>query len=239
MVYIQENKASLPLTSKSMMMRTEHVLSEVDPVAKRAICALCGPAVIFTRINYSGTIGTYCVRPVSKRTRWNRLHVLSDLDPITKIANCSVCGPARTHTRVNGKTYCIGPPKVRTAWKILHPLSNIDTDEKVADCSACGARVSIQKRRYKGDKDYYICAHGRRGQDVYRLAKGTECDRCGFIPEHWCQLDVDHIDGNHKNHDANNLQTLCSNCHRMKTYTERQGIFRKMNAPRKDGISNR
>ncbi len=32
-----------------------------------------------------------------------------------------------------------------------------------------------------------------------------------------CQLDVDHIDEDHDNNDSNNLQTLCSNCHRLKT----------------------
>jgi 5-methylcytosine-specific restriction endonuclease McrA len=31
------------------------------------------------------------------------------------------------------------------------------------------------------------------------------------------QLDVDHIDGNHANDDPSNLQTLCANCHRLKT----------------------
>jgi len=31
------------------------------------------------------------------------------------------------------------------------------------------------------------------------------------------QLDVDHIDGNPENNEVNNLQTLCKNCHAMKT----------------------
>jgi 5-methylcytosine-specific restriction endonuclease McrA len=32
-----------------------------------------------------------------------------------------------------------------------------------------------------------------------------------------CQLDVHHIDGDHLNNDIENLQTLCSNCHRLVT----------------------
>tara|TARA_Y100000004_G_C8831326_1_gene376318 strand:+ start:97 stop:495 length:399 start_codon:yes stop_codon:yes gene_type:complete len=32
-----------------------------------------------------------------------------------------------------------------------------------------------------------------------------------------CQLQVDHIDGNHDNNDIKNLQTLCANCHAYKT----------------------
>jgi len=43
------------------------------------------------------------------------------------------------------------------------------------------------------------------------------CKRCGFIPEDSCQIDVDHIDGNHENNASENLQILCVNCHRIKT----------------------
>ena len=41
---------------------------------------------------------------------------------------------------------------------------------------------------------------------------------CGFVAQHRCQLDIDHIDGNHLNEDFSNLQLLCANCHRLKTY---------------------
>jgi len=52
----------------------------------------------------------------------------------------------------------------------------------------------------------------------YRLSLESKCSSCGFIPLHICQLDVDHIDGNNKNNETSNLQTLCANCHRLKTY---------------------
>lgn len=55
----------------------------------------------------------------------------------------------------------------------------------------------------------------------YQAAKDTKCAQRGF-EGHFSQLDVDHIDGNHNNHDPTNLQTLCSNCHRLKTYKEQQ-----------------
>ena len=48
--------------------------------------------------------------------------------------------------------------------------------------------------------------------------KGKECECCGFKPVHPCQLDVDHIDGNKSNNDPANYQTLCANCHRLKTH---------------------
>lgn len=56
----------------------------------------------------------------------------------------------------------------------------------------------------------------------YRYYKKDYCERCGFVPEDSCQLDVDHIDQDHSNNDPSNLQTLCSNCHRLKTKQERQ-----------------
>ena len=52
----------------------------------------------------------------------------------------------------------------------------------------------------------------------YRLAKEAKCCSCGFVPVHPCQLDVDHVDGNKHNNDIENLQTLCANCHRLKTH---------------------
>ena len=52
------------------------------------------------------------------------------------------------------------------------------------------------------------------------------CERCGFVPEHMAQLEVDHIDMNRWNNDPINLQTLCANCHRLKTMMER-GLYRE------------
>jgi hypothetical protein len=63
----------------------------------------------------------------------------------------------------------------------------------------------------------------KQGRYLYRSVKGNSCILCGFIPQHQCQLDVDHIDGNHKNNDINNLQTLCANCHRLKTMNQKKG----------------
>lgn len=54
----------------------------------------------------------------------------------------------------------------------------------------------------------------------YILEKLGCCKICGFIAEHSCQLDIDHIDGDHKNNCKDNLQTICANCHRLKTATQ-------------------
>jgi hypothetical protein len=66
-------------------------------------------------------------------------------------------------------------------------------------------------------------------QDEYRMKrrpwkkfKKDTCEQCGFIPAHPAQLDVDHIDGNKENNDISNLQTLCANCHRLKTFLNKE-----------------
>ena len=48
--------------------------------------------------------------------------------------------------------------------------------------------------------------------------KKMYCESCGFVAKNACQLDVDHKDGNRENQLPENLQTLCANCHRLKTH---------------------
>ena len=59
----------------------------------------------------------------------------------------------------------------------------------------------------------------------YRKHKGSMCEICGFIPVDLCQLDVDHVDGDHDNNDPTNLQTICANCHRLKTKLNKDGWY--------------
>lgn len=54
---------------------------------------------------------------------------------------------------------------------------------------------------------------GHRSNSLYRRYVKDSCERCGFIPEDYCQLQVHHLDHNHSNNDLSNLQTLCANCH--------------------------
>ena len=56
---------------------------------------------------------------------------------------------------------------------------------------------------------------------IYQDYKENICALCGFIPEHKSQLDVDHINGDGTDHSPENLQTLCANCHRLKTHKQR------------------
>lgn len=85
----------------------------------------------------------------------------------------------------------------------------------------CSKGMRDGKRRYS--KLCACCSRNRYKKAFnYRKHKKSKCEKCGFIPINTCQLDVDHIDGNHKNNDASNLQTLCANCHRLKTHNDRK-----------------
>lgn len=98
--------------------------------------------------------------------------------------------------------------------KWIHRLENINTKDRQAICLNCGI-----VRIIKADKVWRCLIAFRFYSDPrYRRNKKKICEKCGFIPQHKCQLDVDHIDGNHNNNSENNLQTLCANCHRLKTF---------------------
>jgi hypothetical protein len=71
--------------------------------------------------------------------------------------------------------------------------------------------------------------HYKQKKNSYRNHKKGICSRCGFVPEDKCQLDIHHQDGNHKNNNKDNLITLCSNCHRLVTKLEKQGIHKHKN----------
>lgn len=47
--------------------------------------------------------------------------------------------------------------------------------------------------------------------------KKPVCERCGFIAEDLCQIDIDHINCDPSDNRPENLMNLCSNCHRLKT----------------------
>jgi 5-methylcytosine-specific restriction endonuclease McrA len=65
--------------------------------------------------------------------------------------------------------------------------------------------------------NHYGSAGGKWQYREWALKEyGPTCQRCGY-DEIEKMLDVDHIDGNRKNNNLNNLQVLCVWCHALKT----------------------
>ena len=87
-------------------------------------------------------------------------------------------------------------------------------------CSRC------ERIMYSGEvlKGVYRSESGEAKFD-YRSVKSDTCTKCGWVADDKCQLDVDHIDGDHSNNSLDNLQTLCANCHRLKTKINREGWY--------------
>ena len=86
----------------------------------------------------------------------------------------------------------------------------------------CGGTLAVKGLDKNGNKTYRSrCSTCRK---LGREYKGFSCELCNFIPQDPVQLDVDHIDGNPSNNDKSNLQTLCANCHRLKTKLSKDWI---------------
>ena len=107
---------------------------------------------------------------------------------------------------------------------------------KRAQCK-CG---NLRKVKWVNGTEYVMkycnaCYRNRaawaNGDTSYRQHKKGTCELCGFIPVHSHQLDVDHIDGNRDNNNVENLQTLCANCHRLKTWTNRDFVAHYLTEP--------
>ncbi len=117
--------------------------------------------------------------------------------------------------------------------KELHRLTNINETDRTGNCSVCGfVRIKLRNSKSKNLKNKYRCntiykLKLNRTRYPHRAHKKDYCELCGFKAEHRVQLDVDHIDGNNKNNDPVNFQTLCANCHRLKTLLSKDGAYKQ------------
>jgi len=119
----------------------------------------------------------------------------------------------------------------KKGFQYRHPALNTVANERGdwqyqkdrPDCNICGLPARYHHKESDGSVKYWrnqcTTCHKNRGQSKYkyRIYKKDHCEICGFIPVHPGQLDVDHIDSNKNNYEENNLQTICANCHRLKT----------------------
>jgi len=104
-----------------------------------------------------------------------------------------------------------------------HRVTVIDAQSRIGDCSICGTGVKLRRRDRRGGIEWscmtrhrqYPGSSGNVGRRPYRRHLGDRCERCGFVPVHAAQLDAHHRDGDHANNTAENIATLCANCHRL------------------------
>jgi hypothetical protein len=88
-------------------------------------------------------------------------------------------------------------------------------------CEHCNVSLSkpngVSKHGFTKWHKYCVdCAKGAYNTKFgYLLYKKDKCEKCGFVPEDKCQLDVIYKDNNKKNKDKRNLKTLCANCNRL------------------------
>ena len=80
-------------------------------------------------------------------------------------------------------------------------------------CTACGIDVKRNKGYGRYGATCNAC-HKATYQRPYLKFRGTECEICSHRPMFRGSLDVHHRDGDKKNDDPSNLQTLCATCHR-------------------------
>jgi len=117
------------------------------------------------------------------------------------------------------------------AYSKTHPCCQ----SVLPDGSLCGSPAHIMSHTkagpsYRQVNGYWICsAHfkklTRANTCHYTNHKKNYCENkdgrlgpiCTSTVVHDCQLSVDHIDGDHNNDDPSNLQTLCHNCHALKS----------------------
>lgn len=96
----------------------------------------------------------------------------------------------------------------------------------IVECTECKRTLDRSEVRLMKDgriqrRVCHNCPLPRSGPRRFvNKIKAQQCEMCGFngLP---CQLDVHHIDENHKNNALHNLQTLCANCHRLITLNSR------------------
>ena len=99
---------------------------------------------------------------------------------------------------------------------LAFPKSIINLNERPR-CKICKERPVASHGINRRNQKVFKSTCNRCRHNTYQKHKKTYCEKCGFVPTVPSQLDVDHIDGNKTNNEITNLQTLCANCHRLKT----------------------
>lgn len=148
-------------------------------------------------------------------------HTLLTVDPESRHGVCALCGPVQLWKQ-GGRWGCgRRPPGQQYVW--VHQLVSVDPMTRAAVCTHCGPIRAWRVTNGLGGGfpaagANWVCSNGQRERTLRnsprRFLKAS-CERCGFVPEDPCQLDINHRDGHPENDDPANFETLCANCHRL------------------------
>lgn len=93
-------------------------------------------------------------------------------------------------------------------------------------CRVCRKKPVTTKGCRNGKRRFntkcYSCSRPNRTQNpndrrIFRQQFFIPCEHCGKIPEHISDFEIDHKDADRRNNNLENLQSLCVECHRIKT----------------------
>lgn len=109
----------------------------------------------------------------------------------------------------------------------------------MANCDKCRRPLRAARKGNVVHTKCGVCRFKKAKQKVAydrrvarkNAAKGNHCSTCDFVAVVAMQLDIDHIDGNHDNNDPSNLQIICANCHRLKTWNNQDWKKKKAKFP--------
>ena len=120
----------------------------------------------------------------------------------------------------------------RPKWKVVQgPDSEPHDGSSVFIQIKDGYIMALDSEDFECLRRYCICVVGggygvvsafksepTTGGWVHRIVAAKEHGFDSLVREDGKRVTVDHIDGNRNNNDPSNLQTLCANCHRLKTH---------------------
>lgn len=219
-----------------------HILSNLDEVTHIANCAHCGkvkarkgsirtkgkrwicsiafelstkPQTVFKKMYCENKCGFEIVDSGQLQVHHKDENDKNN-SPDNLITLCINCHRAAHSNRIVRTYSAIHPMILNDSDKkgqSKHLLSNIDKEKRTADCANCGP-VSLCISNRKDGRIVFYCGEARnKWTRPWIIYKKFNCDKCGYFPSDFGQLDCHHKDGNRSNNSSDNIRTLCGNCH--------------------------